>query len=337
MSLRPLLITVLLAAAPACRDPARALPAPAASPRSTPLAGTLFSGRIPSDRPRSAGRGDIDGDGADDCWEARWEGGSGEGGVILEIRSPCGAPPRTLDTTSSFGEFLSPIALPPEIAARPRLVEGVVDLLFGRAHLRRVDSIDGSFRWLLERRLGPAGPVTPPFAETRRYTPAWSPGPPVIPPSQVVILSDPAYASLIEPRGPAVPGRPYGLVAYLAHNHGDLTPAITCGALAVLATRHGVAVHDRARDASSWIYVSTGVAKLRRPSLGRLACAGDMIAVERGQDGRNELVVVSPEAGRYGSIPLEGAYQLDEHGLTVGGETYSPDELAEALRRSSSP
>ena len=71
--------------------------------------------------------------------------------------------------------------------------------------------------------------------------------------------------------------------------------------------------------------------------MGRVACAGELVAIEHGQDGQLELFVVSPRAGRYGRIPLEGAYEIDARGLTVDGATTSVEMLAEALRRSSSP
>jgi hypothetical protein len=323
MTSRSLLpIAALLAAAPACGEPAR--PVLASSTPSTPAAaGVAFSGRIPSDRSHSSGRRDLDGDGIEDCWDARWEGGSGAGGVILEIRAPCSSSPQTIDTTSSSGSFLAQVALPRGIAGHPRLFESVVDLLFGREHLRRRESIDGSFRWLIEQRLAMAGLAIEPFAQTGRYTPVWSPGAPVPPPSQVLLLEAGA-----EPRV---------LLAYFAHNHGPLASAASCGSLSVHSTRHGVVVHDRNRDASSWIYISTDTEKLRWPSVGRVACAGELIVVEHGQDGQNELIVVSPRTGRYGRLPLEGPYSLDARGLTVAGATSSVEELTEALRRYSSP
>lgn len=104
-----------------------------------------------------------------------------------------------------------------------------------------------------------------------------------------------------------------------------------------MVTRHAVVVHDRKRNASSWIYISTGTAKLRRPSVGRVACLGELVVIEHGQDGQDELVVTLPKTGRYGKIPLGAPYQIDERNLTVDGSTYSAEDLAEALRRSSSP
>jgi hypothetical protein len=319
-----LLSTILLAVAPACREPPPPVLTASTPPAPAPASASIsFSGQIPIEQPRSAGRRDLDGDGVADCWVAHWEGGSGAGGVILELRAPCGAAPQTIDTTSSFGSFLAQVALPAGIAARSRLVEGVVDLLFGRAHLRSIASIDGSLRWLLEQRLATAGPAVAPFARTGRYTPIWSPGAPVAPPSQVLLA-----------RGGA---EPRALLAYFAHNHGELTRAASCGSRAVIATRHGVAIHDRGRDVSSWIYVATDAVKLRWPSVGRVACAGELVVIELGQDGDHELFVASPRTGRYGRIPLEGAYSIDARGLTVGGVSTSAEALTEALGTSPSP
>ena len=329
MSTRRLLsITALLSAEIlACSAPTR--PVQLASVDSRPAAPAVrFSGRIPLDRPRSSGREDLDGDGAEDCWAARWEGGSGAGGVLLELRAPCSAPPLAIDTTSSFDSFLSRVELPPAFTARPRLVEGVVDLLFGRSHLRRMGSIDGSLQWLLEHQLTAAGTAAAPFAETRRYRPTWAPGTPVLPPSQVVIVAE---------HPPEPPGGPRAMLVYYAHNHGAFVPAADCGPLSAATTRHGVAVHDRARNSWSWIYISTEVAKLRRPSIGRVSCVGDLFVIEHDLDGPVELVVVSPRTGQSGRIPVESGYQMETGGVIIDGTSYSTAELTEALRRSSSP
>ena len=314
-------IAALLVATPACHETTR--PVLAVSARPVPAGGIHFSGKIPADRPHSSGREDLDGNGAEDCWDARWEGGSGAGGIILEIRAPCSAPPQIVDTTSTARSFLAQVALPREIARHQRLVEGVIELLFGYSHLRRRESIDGSFRWLIEHRLAAAGPAVAPFASTGRYTPIWSPGAPVTPPSQVLILEGPAGSR--------------ALLAYFAHNHGELASAASCGSLSVFSTRHGVAVHDRDRAASSWIYISTDATKLRRPSIGSVACAGELVAIEHGQDDQVEIFLVSPRTGRYGRLPVKGPYSIDASGLTVDGATSSLETLAEALRRSSSP
>ena len=322
MNLWILSIAALIAVTSACGRTAP--PILAASTRPAPAAaGVHFSGRIPSDRAHAAGREDLDGNGAEDCWDARWEGGSGAGGIILEIRAPCSAPPQVVDTTSSAGSFLARVVLPHGIARHPRLVEAVLDLLFGRDHLRRIEAVDGSFRWLIEHRLAAAGSAVAPFASTGRYTPVWSPGAPVTPPSQILIL-----AGRTEP--PA-------LLAYFAHNHGGLASIASCGARSVLSTRHGVVVHDRDYNVSSWIYITTDAVKLRRPSVSRVACVGELVVIEHGQDGESELFVVSPRSGRFGRIPLAGAYSIDARDLTVDGETFTAETLGEALRRSSSP
>src|SRR5689334_3503588 len=208
----PSLLPALVLCAAACWEPTRdgppAPPAVSATPAVSPSSATLFSGKLAADGPSSSGRADLDGDGAEDCWEAQYRGGSGSGGDILKIESPCGGPASTIDTTSSFGDFLSLTALPPAIGARPRLVEGVIDLLYGRSHLRQLGAsgsgtIDGSFHRLLDHHLTLPGPASPPFAQTGKYTPVWSPGPPALPPSQVVVLSDPAYRSLASSLKPA--------------------------------------------------------------------------------------------------------------------------------------
>ncbi|MDI1436255.1 hypothetical protein [Polyangium sorediatum] len=345
-SLEASILPALVLCAAACREPPRdgppALPALRATPAVSPSPATLFSGKLAADEPSSSGRADLDGDGAEDCWEAQDQGGSGSGGVVLKIESPCGGPASTIDTSSSFGHFLALTALPPAIGARPRLVEGVIDLLYGRAHLRQLGAsgggtIDGSFHRLLDHHLRVPGPARPPFAQTGKYTPVWSPGPPALPPSQVVVLSDPAYRSLassLKPTEDLPQAAPYALLAYHAHNHHGLKQVARCGPRAVYTTDHGVIVHDTDRGASSWVFVSTGVTKLRQPSLGRVACAGDLVAADRHvDDGMWELLVAEPRTGRYGRIPLEGPWSLDERALTVGEETNTVEDTARALSR----
>ncbi|WP_437335447.1 hypothetical protein [Sorangium sp. So ce394] len=331
-----------------CRGPARdsaSLTPGLSAPRSrSPAVVKAFSGKLPADRASSAGRGHLDGGGNDDCWEGRESGGSGAGGVILTIQAPCGSQAITIDTTSSFGDFLAMTALPPALAARPRLIDGVVDLLYGRAHLRRLDTIDGSFRWLIEHHLAKPGPESPPFVDTARYTPVWSPGPPALPESQVVVLAEPglrALASSLAPAEELAPpspaGAPFALLAYFAHNHHRLKQAARCGPLEVFTTDHGVVVHDTDKDASSWVYISTGVTKLRHPSLGRAACTDGLVLVERAFDDVRELLVAAPRVGAIGRIPLEGRWSLDERALTVEDEAIPLGDLAAALRISSSP
>jgi hypothetical protein len=203
----------------------------------------LFSGRLSSVPDQASGSDDLDGDGRDDCWIAMMSSGSGSGGTVLQVEAPCGAPRMEIDTTSSFGEFLSRANLPP--AATPRLVEGIVDLLYGRAHLRDAAAIDDSFRLLLGE------------------PPRWSADPPRLPPSQVIVLGEPAQ-----------------IVAYYAHNHGALARAARCGDLDVYTTKHGVAVHDHSRNASSWIWIADQVEKLRWPSIERVTCGdGETVTI----------------------------------------------------------
>jgi hypothetical protein len=76
------------------------------------------------------------------------------------------------------------------------------------------------------------------------------------------------------------------------------------------------------------------VTKLRHPSLGRVVCAADLVAADRHVgDGDWELVVTEPRTGRYGRIPLEGPWSLDERALTVGAETHAIEDTVRALSR----
>jgi hypothetical protein len=212
----------------------------------------LFSGQVTTGA--SQGRVDLDGDGVDDCWKAEESNGTGIGGAILTIEAPCGSEALTLDTTSSFADFLARTPLPSELATRPHLVEGIAGLLYGREHVRAASAIDDSFRLLLGN------------------APRWSTGRPRVPPSQVIIRNDPDE-----------------MIAYFAHNHGPLRSATRCEGIDVLTTRHGVVLYDGQRDESSWVYIANGHEKLRRPSIMNVSCGDRGTLVIQG---RSESLVV---------------------------------------------
>jgi len=271
----------------------------------------------------SHGRKDIDGDGVADCWRARWEGGRGEGGLLVEVESPCGQPPWNLNITSHFSEFIGSVFLPLEVAAHPDRFRGVVDLLFGSEHLRAIGTIDGSFRWLLDP---PAITASEPWLTQGRYSQFWSAGAPSLPPCQIM----PATGSECEPKD-----RPCGLVVYYAQNHGAWTSSRPCGGGRLYSTRHGLALYDLGQDKFSWIYISTGVDKLRRPSLGRTHCTQGLVVAERGDGPDTVWVVIDPASGRYGTLPPSKFWD-ETRGPLIDGP-YNWDTLAEVLRKSSWP
>lgn len=337
--LAPFAIAVCVTAA-GC--PRSAGEVPLANRSGPALAAALdFSGRLPAAADRARGRADLDGDGADDCWDADYAGGSGQGGWQLAVRAPCSGPALAVDSTGSFGEFLTVTPLPPALGARPRLIEGVVELLYGRAHLRTLasgpDGIDGSFRWLLDHYRGGDGPAGEPFAEVRSYRPRWTPGPPALPASQVAVLSslaDRAITAALRPAvDPADTGASNALVAYFAHNHHELDAVARCGQIAVAATDHAIIVYDEGRDLSSWVFVTTGTTELRHASIGRVACAADLVVFERAIDGVVDLFVADPSRGRYGRLPLAAEWLLDDSGLTIDVDTYGLSELGATLAR----
>ena len=299
---------------------------------------------------------DVDGDGRDDCWERASDGGSGFGGPRVALRFGCEGETQVVDASGSFGEFLSAARLPAAVVARPGAVDGVRVRLFGEMKAvcedERCAEPEGSFSWLLDELAARGLPTVArvPFARVWRYSPRWEPGAPSLPPSQVIALSRRGLAAgvrTLDPGdSPPIEGgsEPYALVAYHAHNHvtGDrgLARATTCGAWRAWTTAHGVAIEDTAAGRWSWVYVSTGVDKLRWPSLERVACDGAWVVIERrGVDRARELIVVAPTTGGVGTLALAGAmaWELGEGRLRIGEDDVSDASLAEALVRAGEP
>jgi hypothetical protein len=138
-----------------------------------------------------------------------------------------------------------------------------------------------------------------------------------VPGDEVAVARGPVLAALaatlsrIEAAPQAVGPKDAGLVLHLGHNHQVVARIGDCGPFELWASAHGVAVRDAARDASSWAFVSTGVAKLRWPSLADATCAGGLVLAERAVDGVRELWVVDPVTGRLGSLRIDDGLDWD--------------------------
>ncbi|MFO0745758.1 MAG: hypothetical protein U1F43_08800 [Myxococcota bacterium] len=261
------------------------------------------------------GRADLDGDGRDDCWSTRWDGGSGFGGTSVEVRSGCGERVAGAHSFGSFGEFLGVMTFDPT-ALTTAMQAGLMRGLYG-ADARRCASAsaacpapDGSFAWLLDEAAtrGSADPM-------HRYHPVWQTGAPTLPPAQVLALEGPGSVDLAMTLDAGEPDRatfamralvarwlhrPWGFVAYAAHNHGDrFARAAGCARWDVWTTAHGVAVVDRAKDRWSWVYLSTGGDKLRHPSIESVACDGATVSIVRRGEAGPEHVTAWPDEGRW--------------------------------------
>jgi len=246
-SARTLFACVLAIAGGVLRDARLLVPVFASACRAA-ANDAVFSGKLRIGS--SHGRADLDGDGVDDCWNAIVSSGSGGDSVSLEVEAPCGSEPLAIDTMTSFEDFLARTPLPSALAARPRLIEGIVDLMYGRGHMRATTAIDDSFRLLL------------------REPPRWSAGAPRVPPSQVIVRHDPDE-----------------VIAYFAQNHGQLRAMTRCDGIEVLATHHGVVLYDPRREQSSWVYIANGHEKLRWPSIAGVSCGeqGALLVQDRDQ------------------------------------------------------
>ena len=189
-----------------------------------------------------AGRGNLDGDGQEDCWTMEIDGGSGFSFATLKIETPCGAAPMTIEAGGSFGDFLRETELPAGVSGA--LEKSIVAILFREFEVREEGAIDDTFRLLLGK------------------APRWTAGAPRVPPDQVIL-------------------RPHTLVSYAGTQHGELHAAGTCRGVEVFATKHGIALYDAKRDRTKWLYVANGVVeKLRWASIEGVRCAGRKLDVD---------------------------------------------------------
>lgn len=235
------------------------------------------------------GRADLDGDHVDDCWSIAVDGGSGQGGLRVEVRPHCGPEAFVLESSSSFGELLGVLGVTaPDLA--PGLPEafipGLVTGLYGTPLTPR-DAVDPAFAWLLDEA------ATRGQSGWRTFTPHVVPGAPALPRDAVMRLAGPGSAQLAtvldagEPDRKALAAREargafVGLVTFSgAWLGGSLVKGARCGATQLWTTEHGVAAEDLRRHTWQWAYVSTAVGKLRWPSIQSASCDDSTIKVVR--------------------------------------------------------
>jgi hypothetical protein len=304
------------------------------------------------------GRDDLDGDGVPERWSWGCGGGSGFGGCGLSVARAGSRIPFSIEVSGSFGSFLQVAPVSPDLAARPKLLQGMIELDFGPTKQRRLETsddmslplVDGSLAWLV----GSYAPenqkaAVKPFKSVQSFSPRWDLGAPELPTEQVVLLSEASLAPLAQrffaddfDRGAATPrpadhdGKPFGLLVYLAHNHGAMKRGASCGDWTVYHTKHGVAVHDTARNKSEWIFVKTDVVKLRWESIDAVKCGDRLVFIEyhiAPLDGSSTLVVIDPVVGRLGEMtfPYASAWKLTDKGLMVGRRNFALDDLHSVL------
>jgi hypothetical protein len=105
------------------------------------------------------GTDDLDGDGVRESWSWGCGGGSGFGGCVLEVMRPGSRAPFSLDASGSFGSFLQIAPISTELASRPKLLQGMIELDFGPTEQRRLEAsdnkdlplVDGSLAWLVAK------------------------------------------------------------------------------------------------------------------------------------------------------------------------------------------
>jgi hypothetical protein len=239
------------------------------------------------------GQSDLDGDRVLDCWSLATDGGSGFGYLRVEVRLGCGHATYALAEESSFGELLS--ELRPTNPGLPRaLASGLARAIYGvepgcktaRAGCR---AIDPAFAWLLDERASRES-----RGAWRAFTPRMTAGRPTLPFDDVIAE---------EARGEFV-----GFVSFAGSWVGSvLVPGARCGAVQLWTTEHGVVVEDRAARHWQWVFLSTGVGKLRWPSIVSASCEEDARSVtvlRRGEDLALERITIVPSLGRWRSEPV---------------------------------
>jgi hypothetical protein len=290
--------------------------------------------------PEGAGRGDLDGDGIEDCWRLEYGGGSGYGWQELEVRPSCGRRAAVIRIGGSFGDFISIAALPRSLPVP--LVHALVERWLGAGTRRSLSAVDGSLAWLIEsyKDAGTSADARRGNEVHRRYTPQWQPGTPALPPTQATILQTSDEQRLGRKLGRAltVDGEPQvggpALVVYHAQNHGALREASRTGGLTLYLTNHALAVRDDVRGVWSWAYVGTGQWKLRFPTTKSAITDGNLVALERWeqQEGNaqanRQLVVIDPRAGRYLVHPLRAGerWSLDAFARRLAAPADGPNE-----------
>lgn len=242
------------------------------------------------------GQSDLDGDRVLDCWSVATDGGSGFAGTTVEIRPGCGSKAFGLDELHSFGELLADLRT--TTSGFPRaFVPGLARAIYGVEPACKTASagcraIDSAFAWLLDERASRESRTA-----WRTFTPRTTAGRPTLPFDDVIAE---------EVRGEFV-----GFVSFAGSWVGSvLFPGARCGAVQLWTTEHGVLAEDLAAHRWQWVFLSTGLDKLRWPSIVSASCDEDegartVTVLRRGQDFALERITILPFEGRWRSEPVE--------------------------------
>ena len=225
--------------------------------------GAVLNHYIVSDGCSAEGREDLDRDGTVDCWSALYSGGSGFGGFLATVDPGCRGAGLSIDERSSFAEMLAAIPVP--AGATPAHVAGWIALLYGRD--RQISDTDPTLGWLIEE--ANSRTTTGPH----RFRARWSPGRPAARTEPGVLFirghaADELVVALADEDEIATTGHAL-LVVY---GQAPLTRAARCPRYDLYRSRHGIALHDRARDQWAWAYLWTGIDKLRHTGIGTVRC-----------------------------------------------------------------
>ncbi|MGM0574862.1 MAG: hypothetical protein ACQEXJ_03905 [Myxococcota bacterium] len=305
------------------------------APPVMPAGDDLDGGIPPGDNGETvSGERDLDGDGVLDCWRATRSRGGGWFATTVTVRQGCRGIVRTLSHVAPLLDLLVEVEIPAAWRRNPALLAGTLNLLYGATSVRRLEGpesveatlADGSLRWLADRLRRPPVGRSLPFDSIRAWEPVWTPGLPSIPESQVAVLrgtEEQHAARLAGLRGSGIDeDNPTRLLVYRTRLHGEVHEAASCTRWTLHSTGQAVAARDPHAEQSAWIWVADRAPGPRHASVKRVTCAMGLVFIEpvRAPDDR-VLVVVAPDLGRLGRIPL-GAE-----------ETWSIDEGEQRLRR----
>lgn len=242
-----------------------------------------------------AGRGDLTRDGRDDCWSATYFGGSGFGGWNVAVDPSCTGDWQTIDDGTSFSEMAQAIPIP-RAASNEHLRAWIV-LLWGPAENALAPG--PALEWLLDEARGRV--ADPPRTS---FTARWYPGAPATSlRGQTLLVAGRPADDLVRALSEHEES-PTGRAFVRGAGQRPLAEAARCVRYAVYRSEHGVAVRDLKTDRWAWIYLWTGIDKLRHAGIGEVGCLDgvDVVVVAIRGEGGEQLVAFSPSTGQFAAV-----------------------------------
>lgn len=210
---------------------------------------------------------DLDGDGEPDALTATHQGGSGGGGLKLEVLLASGQR-FSVGTWAPFTNFVEVTDVPEEVATSLPLRHAMENVLFDKL----CDAPDATFAWLTSE-------------EPALH---WHAGPPVLPERYTFYTDDVALLRMLDDKGYVIRSEDPAVVRTIPktawitvkNQFGKLRELARSANRVVLATDHGVLLTDPERTRHAWVYIFEGDMKLRFSAIRSAQIAGDELHIE---------------------------------------------------------